>query len=135
MYCFSDLSEFLTIKFAIGLSLKNKKKFFLRTKSALVQEKNISMKEQEKIIKCLTAFFRRDFKRIRGAALIGSFGRGQGSSTSDIDIELLLENDKIDIEEFTKDLIELFTQTEESSSIYIKKNVCLFVCSLCIQSL
>lgn len=72
------------------------------------------MQEQEKIIKCLTAFFRRDSKRIRGAALIGSFGRGQGSSTSDIDIELLLESDKIDIEEFTNDIIELFTQTEES---------------------
>jgi predicted nucleotidyltransferase len=72
------------------------------------------MQEQEKIIKCLTAFFRRDSKRIRGAALIGSFGRGQGSSTSDIDIELLLESDKIDIEKFTNDIIELFTQTEES---------------------
>ena len=75
------------------------------------------MQEQEKIIKYLTAFFRRDSKRIRGAALIGSFGRGQGSSTSDIDIELLLENDKIDIEEFTKDIIELFTQTEESLAV------------------
>ena len=81
------------------------------------------MIEQEKIIKSLTAFFRRDTKRIRGAALIGSFGRGQGSSTSDIDIELLLENDKIDIEEFTKDLIELFAHTEES--LFVKHTIWL----------
>ncbi len=79
--------------------------------------------EQEKIIKCLTAFFRTDEKRIRGAALIGSFGRGQGSSTSDIDIELLVVNDKIDIEQFTNDIIQFFNQTEES--IFVKHTIWL----------
>lgn len=82
------------------------------------------MEEQGKIIKCLTAFFHKDAKRIQGAALIGSFGRGQGSSTSDIDIELLITNDQINIEEFTNDIIQLFDQTEESS-IFVKHTVWL----------
>lgn len=81
------------------------------------------MQDQEKIIKCLTAFFLRNETRVLGAALIGSFGRGQGSSSSDIDIELLLANDQIDIEEFSKDIIELFQQTDES--IFVKHTIWL----------
>jgi predicted nucleotidyltransferase len=81
------------------------------------------MEQQEKIIKCLTAFFCKDTKRIQGAALIGSFGRGQGSSKSDIDIELLMVEDKIDIEEFTNDIIQLFNQTEES--LFVKHTIWL----------
>jgi predicted nucleotidyltransferase len=72
------------------------------------------MEQQEKIIKCLTAFFRKDTQRIQGAVLFGSFGRGKGSPASDIDIELLVINDKIDIDEFTNDVIQLFNDTEES---------------------
>ena len=82
------------------------------------------MEKQRKIIQCLTAFFRSDVTRIRGAALIGSFGRGQGSSASDIDIELLITNDQINIEEFTNDIIQLFDQTDESS-IFVKHTVWL----------
>jgi predicted nucleotidyltransferase len=72
------------------------------------------MEQQEKIIKCLTAFFRKDTQRIQGAVLFGSFGRGKCSPESDIDIELLVINDKIDIDEFTNDVIQLFHDTEES---------------------
>lgn len=81
------------------------------------------MEQQEKIIKCLTGFFRRDTKRIYGAALIGSFGRGQGSSKSDIDIELLMVDDKTDIDEFANDIIQLFSQTEES--LFVKHTIWL----------
>jgi predicted nucleotidyltransferase len=81
------------------------------------------MEKQKKIIKCLTAFFRNDKKRIRGAALSGSFARGQGSSASDIDIELLMVEDKIDIDEFTNDIIQLFNQTEES--LFVKHTIWL----------
>ncbi|CAF1110766.1 unnamed protein product [Rotaria sordida] len=72
------------------------------------------MEQQEKIIKLLAEFFRRDTKRIQGAILIGSFGRGEGSPASDIDIELLIIEDKLDIDEFTNDVIQLFNHTEES---------------------
>jgi predicted nucleotidyltransferase len=72
------------------------------------------MDQQGKIIETLTAFFRRDTKRIRGAVLFGSFGRGEGSSVSDIDIELLMIDDSVDINEFTNDIIQLFNDVEES---------------------
>jgi predicted nucleotidyltransferase len=75
------------------------------------------MEQQEKIIKCLTEFFRRDTQRIRGAILIGSFGRGEGSPASDIDIELLMTEDKLDIDEFTNDIVQLFNHNDESSIV------------------
>ena len=81
------------------------------------------MAQQEKIIKCLTKFFQADTKRIKGAALVGSFGRGQGSTASDIDIELLMVNDQVNIDEFTKDIIQLFNQTEES--LFVKHTIWL----------
>ena len=87
-------------------------------------DNNESMHEQDKITKYLTAFFRRDVMRVRGAALIGSFGRGQGSSTSDSDIEVLLTNDQIDIEQFTNDIIQLFYQTEDLS-LFVKHTLWL----------
>jgi predicted nucleotidyltransferase len=71
------------------------------------------MEQQQKIIDSLTAFFYKDIEGIRGAVLIGSFGRGQGSPLSDIDIELLVTDDKVDIDKFTNDLIQLFNQAEE----------------------
>ncbi|CAF3681608.1 unnamed protein product [Rotaria sp. Silwood1] len=58
--------------------------------------------------------FNTDTKRIQGAILIGSFGRGEGSPASDIDIELLILEDQLDIDEFTNHLIQLFKKTEES---------------------
>ncbi|CAF2589437.1 unnamed protein product [Rotaria sp. Silwood2] len=72
------------------------------------------MEQQEKIIKFLAEFFRRDTKRIQGAVLIGSFARGQGSPASDIDIELLITEDELNVDEFTNDIIQLFNQIEES---------------------
>lgn len=72
------------------------------------------VERQENIIKYLTEFFRKDSKRIQGAILIGSFGRGQGSSESDIDIELLMIDDNTIIDEFTNDIIQLFSQKEKS---------------------
>lgn len=70
--------------------------------------------EQEKIIKFLAAFFRSDTKRIQSALVIGSFGRGEASPSSDIDIELLLSDEKVDVREFTDDIIQLFNDSEES---------------------
>ncbi|UJR29114.1 hypothetical protein I4U23_010328 [Adineta vaga] len=70
--------------------------------------------EQQKIIECLTEFFQRNPQRIQGAILIGSFGRGEGSALSDIDIELLVIEDKLNIDEFTSDIKELFNQTDKS---------------------
>lgn len=81
------------------------------------------MTEQNKIILHLTSFFQQDSKRIKCAALIGSFGRGQGSSASDIDIELLMTNDQINIDEFTTDIIDLFRQTDES--LFVKHTIWL----------
>lgn len=81
------------------------------------------MAQQEKIIQHLTSFFRQDSKRIKCAALIGSFGRGKGSSASDIDIELLMANDQINIHEFTTDIIEIFQQTDES--LFVKHTLWL----------
>ncbi|CAM2702556.1 unnamed protein product [Rotaria socialis] len=75
------------------------------------------MEKQNKIIQYLTEFFRRDINRIQGAILIGSFGRGQGSSESDIDIELLIEEEKLIVDEFTNDIIQLFNDTEDSLAI------------------
>lgn len=62
----------------------------------------------------MTAFFRRDTQRIRGAILIGSFGRGKGSPASDIDIELLIIENKLNIDEFTNDVVQLFSHQDES---------------------
>lgn len=78
--------------------------------------------EQEKIIKSLAEFFRQHTKRIQGAVLIGSFGRGEGSSSSDIDIELLLSDEKVDINEFTNDIIQLFN---DSKSLVVKHTIWL----------
>ncbi|CAM4792363.1 unnamed protein product [Rotaria magnacalcarata] len=75
------------------------------------------MEKQNKIIQYLTEFFRRDINRIQGAILIGSFGRGQGSPESDIDIELLIEEEKLIVDEFTNDIIQLFNDTEDSLAI------------------
>jgi predicted nucleotidyltransferase len=67
-----------------------------------------SMVKQQEIITILKAFFRDDVKQIRAAALIGSFGRGQGSSSSDIDFELLIADESLDVDQFTKDVVHLF---------------------------
>lgn len=61
--------------------------------------------EQENIIKLLTAFFDSDTTRIQSAVVIGSFGRGEGSPSSDVDIELLLSDEKVDVREFINDII------------------------------
>ncbi len=77
--------------------------------------------EQEKIIKILAAFFRNETKRIQGALVIGSFGRGDQSPTSDIDIQLLLSSEcgkLADVHrEFIKDLKKLFSDTQDNSLI------------------
>lgn len=70
--------------------------------------------EQEIIIKFLAAFFRSDTKRIKSSVVIGSFGRGEGTPASDIDIELLLSDEKVDVLEFINDIIQLFIDSEES---------------------
>ena len=66
------------------------------------------MAKQQKIIAILKAFFRDDAEQIRAVALIGSFGRAQGSSASDIDFELLMPEESLDIDQFTKDIVHLF---------------------------
>ena len=71
------------------------------------------MARQKEIIAILTAFFRDDPERIRGAALIGSFGRGQGSALSDIDFELLIPEEKLDVDQFTKEIVQLFVNRDE----------------------
>ncbi|CAF0914011.1 unnamed protein product [Adineta ricciae] len=70
--------------------------------------------EQEKIIRYLKDFLEKIPQRIRGAIVIGSFGRGEGSLLSDIDIELLVVEDHLDIDEFTNEIVELFKHSEES---------------------
>ena len=70
--------------------------------------------EQQKIIRCLKAFLEKIPQRIQGAILIGSFGRGEGSLLSDIDIELLVIEDHLDIDEFTNEIVELFKHSEEA---------------------
>lgn len=73
--------------------------------------------EQEKIIKILAEFLRNDTTRVEGALVIGSFGRGDQSPTSDIDIQLLLSSkcrSVVDIHrDFISDLKKLFNDTED----------------------
>ncbi|KAG4077552.1 hypothetical protein HA402_002979 [Bradysia odoriphaga] len=72
--------------------------------------------EQEKIMKILAAFFRNDTNRIQGALVIGSFGRGDQSPTSDIDIQLLLSPKIVHIHrDFINDLEKLFNDTGDES--------------------
>lgn len=77
--------------------------------------------EQEKIIEILTEFFRNDTTRIEGALVIGSFGRGNPSPTSDVDIELLLSEKCEKIEDIHRDFIsdikKLFNDTDNESLI------------------
>lgn len=73
--------------------------------------------EQLKILKILTEFFRSDAKRIQSVVVIGSFGRNEASPASDIDIELLLSNEKVDVDEFTNDVKQLFSGSEESLDV------------------
>lgn len=70
--------------------------------------------QQQKIIQYLKTFLEKNPQRIAGAIVIGSFGRGEGSLLSDIDIELLVIEDQLDIDEFTNDIVELFKYEEES---------------------
>lgn len=75
------------------------------------------MERHTRIIDLLTGFFRNDSARIQAAALIGSFGRRQGSPASDIDIELLVKDDRLDIDQFTGDVVKLFDKENETLAI------------------
>ena len=76
------------------------------------------MELQQKIIERLTLFFLEDVERIRGAILIGSFGRGQGTPESDIDLELLIDEDKVNISSFTNDVTQLFKFGEDALVVH-----------------
>lgn len=80
--------------------------------------------EQEKIIKFLAEFFCSDTKRIKSAVVIGSYGRGDQTSASDIDIELLLSDEQVDVNQFIDDIVQLFNHSDEES-IAVKHTVWL----------
>jgi len=69
--------------------------------------------DKRKLFKFYRRFFQNDVRRVRAAALIGSFGRGEGSSKSDIDIELLINENQLDVEEFQNDVKKLFENQNE----------------------
>lgn len=75
------------------------------------------MAKQQEIIAILKAFFRDDAEQIRAVALIGSFGRGQGSSSSDIDFELLIPEVSLDIDQFTKYIVHLFVNRGDDLAV------------------
>ena len=76
------------------------------------------MELRQTIIERLTQFFLDDVERIRGAILIGSFGRGQGTSESDIDLELLIVEEKVNMDTFTNDVIQLFMFGDEALIVH-----------------
>jgi predicted nucleotidyltransferase len=76
------------------------------------------MELQQEIIERFTIFFLDDVERIRGAILIGSFGRGQGTPESDIDFELLIVEGKVDMSSFTNDVTQLFELGDDALVVH-----------------
>ena len=81
--------------------------------------------KQNIIISRLTTFFQCDTKRILGAVLIGSFARGQGTISSDIDIELLMVNENVDRDDFIRDIVQLFREDDDDDDIDVKHTIWL----------
>ncbi|KAJ6640601.1 hypothetical protein Bhyg_05532 [Pseudolycoriella hygida] len=73
--------------------------------------------DQKKIIKVLGEFFSRDTKRVLGVVVIGSFGRNEGTTASDVDMEIMLTDEKIEIPKFADDIVRLFNVAEVESLV------------------
>lgn len=73
--------------------------------------------KQKIIIDLLTDFFKADTKRVKGAVLMGSFGRGQGTPSSDVDIELWIDQTDFDRENFIHDIVQLFPEKDSTTGV------------------